>query len=395
MSSSSSSSSSRSTSSFLASLRGKEEIPPADGGPADVVFASELDVLVFRFGHLLTTASDSTIIFSVKRYGYVTGQLPSTQDNTASPTTEENLEDRIFVCFHKGSYCIERALVFLRTSKQLASITMHQILRHQRLLSEFVSLCIAVHTLVRYNLGQRVYKKPLVNALDVQCSQSLANMIVYVANEAVPPALASDDIPAGTLQPFHFVTLSGDFIATNEEANHYRSMYDRPLAPLHRLLRLCMDATATKEDDFLAKSTLSAQLFVWDVNTDTPPEALAFQLTGKLLQILLECVTTIQNINQAVFRSKTRALVDSFSNADSAMKWILESKTRIVLFADLVASELCVKNGLLKTTSLTVEMLNRLRANSTTLISYFAKQMSPKFDCVAWQDTLRPKRRYF
>jgi hypothetical protein len=381
--------SNRSTSSFLSSLRKNDEPPPVDGGPSDVVFASEIDVLAFRFGHLLTSASDSNVVFSVKRYGYVTGQLPASQDTVASPTTEENLEDRIFVCFHKGSYCIERAMVFLRTSMHLQSITLLQILRDQRLLSEFVSLCVAIHTLVRYNLGQRVYKKVLVDALDVQCSQHMTNMKAYVTNAALP-----NDIPQGTLEPFHFATLSSDVIKTSEEANHYRSMHDRPLAPLHRLLRLCMHATATSEDDFLSKSVLAAQLFVWDVNVDTPPEALAFQLTGKLLHILLECVTTIQNVNQAVFRSKARALVDEFSNADAALKWILDSKTRIVLFADLVASELCVKNGLLKTTTLTVEMLNRLRANSTTIVSYFARQMAPKFDCTAWQDTLRPKRRY-
>lgn len=391
---SSASSSSSSSSSLGSSKQNAAAFGVNDGDPGktlSISFVSEWDMLILRFALQLHNASDSALTFSARRYGYITGQLtlPNAEDvpgkeEKSKPTDEWNVEERLFMCLSSGSYSVERALVVLQSqeSPALRNLTIAKVLRNNGLSIILIKLSVAIHHEHRWFSGNKTVPRYVFNEMP-KTQQTHIDAALTVVSSA---SFSSQDQPSEeSLQPAEQTVRSQDDPMTKQEIQHYLLLQHKSFTPLHHLLRICLDATFTKESSFMLMAfSGGVPQFIWDVPPDIPLDSLSFhtqkdvaaaiQQQALYLYQLMHSRASHQHKASSSYYSSSSSSSSSrsfLSSKDALFQWILKQRTRTVLFANMVACQLFSSAYEYRTVNTKRFILNRLNTNIDAIAKCF------------------------
>jgi len=381
--------------------------PPqfAANGAAQVVFQTQLDVLMLRLGSQLAAATHNAIRFSARRYGFLVGQLrvPSRAPRVLAPptpTSADNFEERLFLCMSRGAFSVERALVVYRTSgsRKLAALTLLAIADNFELCGAFARFVASIVYEISLWVGAQLTQKKLLRDFEYTRQREL-DAVLHIPlspRRALPAPAASSSFllgpaPAASSASSRDAVLEAVTVRVLEDADrmslaemyHFEALQTRALAPLHRLLRLCMSATLTPEQQFV-ESRLSEDpdVHVWDLPADTPASALPLHLKGALLDAVTRTLLYLQQIAEAAGPTDvSRRLRGS---ADAVLEWLLEDRTRAVYFSNLAAFQLHCDNAVSRTTNVQDFVLQYMRAGHVQLACQFARLVNPQADVRPW-----------
>ncbi len=159
---------------------------------------------------------------------------------------------------------------------------------------------------------------------------------------------------------------------SSEEIQHFMLMQHKKVSPFHHFLRLCLDATFTQEEKFMAM-TFSGGVaqYIWDVPEDTPLDALGFHIQ-KHVAAAIDKQTLDLYKHMLEVNYKRCAFLES---RETFFRWILKHRTRIVLLVDLIAFQVFQTMYESRTVNSKHFILNRINTNINKITNYFKKFM--------------------
>jgi len=108
-------------------------------------------------------------------------------------------------------------------------------------------------------------------------------------------------------------------------------------------------------------------------------------LKSQLVQAINEVLAHIQQIELSVCRSlHLNTSSTGIKNGKTAMDWILGSKIRMVLFANLVDCQLHISQGVSRVINLSPLVLDHMRVIHVDLTCAFAKLINGRVDVTPW-----------
>ena len=365
-----------------------------------VAFITEWDMMLLRFARQLQTVSSDRIIFSTRRYGYLTGQIPNVETEfikktKSIPTNEKNIEDRLFLCLKTGSYAVERALVVLQTApdRVLNKITLIKVLQNKQLMVVLVDLALSIFDENTWYTGRKFVQKFILNDLGKVQNQYVKLAAYVVNNKMGVEASEESKQPVEQILTTYSVRNSSylgqderlnrepGYVPTRDtrkqiedemltgEIKHYKRISN--MEPLHHFLRLCIDAAYIKEEDFMLVSfTNNERQYIWDVPADVKIDCLAMHTNKHLTGSIISCTYNLLNTQQAI-RQMYGHSTTNFHNEQDVFEWVLKDRKRLVLFANLVLCDHYDALSRSRQTNTKPVILTRIRTSYNDLLTYF------------------------
>ena len=362
-----------------------------------VSIVTGFDLIIIRFAQLLASASENKITFSSRVYGHLTGQLPTNgQDNSSVPTTEENFEDRVFMCLNDGSFAVERALMVYKSSPQrsLRKLSLLVILANITLMSLFVELTVSIFVELRLNSGTRFTTVVMMQDFEATRKHQI-NTAASIAS--APLGGIEDGSLNGVQQTLDYYKQNGEYVKTcgqthdkpltEAEVEQYKKLQTSPMPRLHHMLRMSMDAALVDEDALMFKKYADGTpQHVWDIPVDVPPDSLLFHIRGPLAQALLFVLMHTLAVGTAVRKA---TLTAKYSNVTECLAWVLDGRMRTVFFVNMVASHYHSQLAASKAISVRSELISRMRQTFNDLTCWFAQDIDGSFDITPWVQQTR------
>jgi hypothetical protein len=311
--------------------------------------------------------------FSSARYGYLIGQLPvdslGRPGSMPFPTTEENFEDRFYMCIEKGAFHFQRAVTTLRMRKgsRLRTMSFVDMVRHPYLLTTLVSLAEKFYKDKRILATTKFQKAALMNDATRDVDAKLQEAELF-AEDYEKDAIQWNHVSLTTAHEEKVSQLTSE----PELVKNLTQLRTDQLHPLHRLLIMCMDACSVTEPAFV----VNAERVVWNVPTDCPFMALKIHLGGSLFSAVTQQMIELEKL----IKVSVPEMSIQGQACEAAFQWVLEQRERSVFFVLMVEAAYYLSFSMSGMGNARPALINLMKTNHAQALCCLSFLLNPDFN---------------